>query len=162
MKNQTISVFISMVMAYCSERHAINVFLAGSIPAALFYEDGRRDCDTSYLCHTSTTTDKNSTFMDINMKFVRNYNSIGAIIAPIIGIFYLLGVIFIVPRDRLDNRLMLALSVFALIFALPPICKGPLLHITTFSVLGYEDETVGIAHAVSLVVEHRVCSSGAV
>jgi hypothetical protein len=120
MKNQTISVFISMVMAYCSERHAINVFLAGSIPAALFYEDGRRDCDTSYLCHTSTTTDKNSTFMDINMKFARNYNSIGAIIAPIIGIFYLLGVIFIVPRDRLDNRANACIECLCIDFRIAP------------------------------------------
>jgi hypothetical protein len=90
-------------MANCTERHATNVFwIAGSIPAALFYEEGataefllnnwtrcsnwldpeekkmkskilqalRIHCkeivgmdDSSYLCPTSTTTDKNSTFI---------------------------------------------------------------------------------------------------
>ena len=70
-----------------------------------------------YLCPAGK--DYNSTFMDINMKFTRNYNSIGAIIAPIIGIFYLLGAIFILAENQLGNRLTLALSVFALIFTLP-------------------------------------------
>jgi hypothetical protein len=34
-----------------------------------------------YLCPASTAKDYDSTFMDINMKFIRNYNSIGAVIA---------------------------------------------------------------------------------
>ena len=45
--------------------------------------------DSSYLCPTSTTTEKNSTFMDINVKFARNYNSKGAITAPIIYFIFL-------------------------------------------------------------------------
>ena len=54
---------------------------------------------------------------------------------------------------------MLASSVFALIFTLTHPGKGPniytLLHITTYSVLGYENVIEDITHAVSLIVEPR-------
>jgi hypothetical protein len=54
------------------------------------------------------------------MKFSRNY-TINGVIAPIIGIFFLLGAIFALPstQDQLPNRLALILGVFALIFSLP-------------------------------------------
>jgi len=90
----------------------------------------RNDCKeivgmegSPYLCPVGSAKDYNYTFMNVNMKFIRNYNSIGAIIAPIIGIFYLLGAIFILTGDQLGNRLTLALSVFALIFTLPQFVK---------------------------------------
>jgi len=69
--------------------------------------------DSSYLCPTSTTTDINSTFMDINIQL-----TIGAIIAPIIGIFYLFGAIFIIPSDQLDNRRIFLYILSCILFSI--------------------------------------------
>lgn len=117
---------------------------------------------STYLCPVTTIKDYNSTFMDINMKFTRNYNSTGAIIAPIIGIFYLLGAIFILARDQLGHRLTLALSVFALIFTLPqfvkdlkPVTSTPtvadaLIGIIIVAAIGYT-----VSSVISSVVKSR-------
>ena len=77
-----------------------------------------------YLCPVTTVKDYNSTFMDINMKFTRNYNSTGAIIAPIIGIFYLLGAIFILARDQTWPQINARIECFCIDFHITSICKG--------------------------------------
>ena len=51
--------------------------------------------------------------MDINIQL-----TIGAIIAPIIGIFYLFGAIFIIPSDQLDNRRIFLYILSCILFSI--------------------------------------------
>jgi len=102
----------------------------------------------------------NSTFLLISMKFQRNY-SVYTIIAPIIGIFFLLGAVFALPStiDQLGNRLVLVLGVFALIFTLPQIANeikppssAPTVADTLISII----IVATIAYAISSIISPAI------
>jgi hypothetical protein len=81
-----------------------------------------RDTNLEFACDKFFGFDwcsPDSSVMIIPVSFTRNYTSYYSVVGPLIGIFYLLGAIFMLNSDQLSNRLVLALAVFALIFTLP-------------------------------------------
>jgi hypothetical protein len=81
---------------------------------------------STVLCPALQELLPSSSFVIIPVNFTRNYTSSYDVISPLIGIFYLLGAIFVLDsgKEQLSNRLVLALAVFALIFTLPQIVSG--------------------------------------
>ena len=83
------------------------------------------DTKKYFFPSTSDINPSDHTFINFQIDLQRT-NTIAIVIIPMLGIFYLLGAIFIFENsaDNIGNRLALTLGIFALIFTLPEIINS--------------------------------------